>query len=205
MILSLEHLLEGFFLGFSVGTTIGMSGILCLQNMMSGRFSLGLGSVFAAALADMTCGVLALFGMQFLETFLFKYQKGLTIAAGVLLCFLGVKKLFERIALVSTHQPSGNLLAALGSVYFLGMLDPVSVLDFVALSVGLVVDFSVTYHVLQFILGIFLGSLSWWGSLFAVIFILKKGISVKFFEYMQYLIGTGIFCLGLWTLKNAIF
>lgn len=172
--MNVEHLVEGIILGFSIGTTIGISGILCLQNMMTGRISLGLASVFAAALADMTCGAIALFGIQFLESFLMAYKKGLSIAAGILLCFLGIKRLFEKIDLVSECEPSHHLLAAFGSVYFLGMIDPVSILDFLALSVGLVIDFSVMYNIVQFILGIFLGSLVWWSSLFLLIFILKK-------------------------------
>jgi len=200
----LEHFLEGYILGISVGTSIGISGILCLQNMMTGRASLGLVSVFAAALADMSCSILALFGMQFLENFFMSYQRGLSITAGILLCLLGLNKLFGRISFVPTHQPSHRLLAAFGSIYFLGIIDPVSVLDFVALSLGLVLDFSVTYNVIQFIVGIFLGSFSWWITLFLIIFMFKKGIPVTYFEYIQYVIGTIILSIGLWTLWVAL-
>ncbi len=200
----IQQFLEGAFLGFSVGTTIGISGILCLQNMMTGRFAIGIASVFAAALADMTCSVLALLGMQFLENFLIKYQKGLGVTAGVLLCFVGIKKLFEKVDLVPTYSSSSSLLAAFGTIYFLGMMDPVSIVDFVALSVGLVLDFSRTYHVAQFVLGVFIGSFSWWLSLFVVISFFKKGISPKFFEYIQYFLGSAILFLGLWTIWSAL-
>lgn len=202
--MDINHLIEGIILGFSIGTTIGVSGVLCLQNMMTGRISLGLVSVFAAALADMSCGLLALFGMQYLENFLAVYQKGLSIAAGILLCFLGIKRLFEKTSFVSIHPSSEKLLAGFGSIYFLGMIDPVSALDFIALSVGLVLDFSTKYNILQFILGIFIGSFSWWLSLFMVVSFLRKGIPIKFFEYIQYFVGAFIFGIGLWALWSAL-
>jgi arginine exporter protein ArgO len=202
--MNIDQFLEGCFLGFSVGTTIGVSGILCLQNMMTGRLSLALVSVVAAACADMSCGLLALFGMQFIENFLAMYQKGLTVAAGVLLCFLGIKKLFEKVVFIADYPSSKGLLAGFSSIYFLGMIDPVSALDFIALSVGLALDFSTRYNTLQFILGIFIGSFSWWMSLFILISFLKKGIPVQFFEYIQYFVGAFIFGIGLWTLWSAL-
>ncbi|MBI2344466.1 hypothetical protein HYV10_00135 [Candidatus Dependentiae bacterium] len=201
--MDLQHLLEGYIIGFSVGTTIGISGVLCLQNMMVGRVSLGLTSVIAAALSDLSCGILALYGMQFIEIFLIKYQKGLNVVAGLLLCFLGLKRLFEKTIFIPGYQPSKNLLVAFFSIYFLGMIDPVSVLDFLALAMGLVIDFSITYNIVQFIVGIFLGSLSWWMSVYFLALFLKKGISVELFQIIQYLIGTGILGLGFWTLLKA--
>jgi threonine/homoserine/homoserine lactone efflux protein len=198
--MEMHCLLEGYLIGFSVGTTIGVGGILCLQNMMTGQKSLGILSVFAAALADMTCGVLALFGLNFLQSYLVPYKVELSIGIGLLLCFIGLKRIFEKIDFSIHHMPSINVAAALGKVYFLGLIDPVSILDFLALSFGLTLDFATKHKAYQFILGIFLGSFSWWSIVLLLVLILKKGISVDMFNAVQKLVGAIILFLGIRTL-----
>ncbi len=198
--MEIQYLLEGYLIGFSVGTTIGVSGILCLQNMMTGQKPLGIFSVFAAALADMTCGILAIFGLNFLQAYLVPYKIGLSIGIGLLLCFIGIKRIFEKIDFNIHHMPSVDVVAALGKVYFLGLIDPVSILDFLAISFSLTLDFSIRHKAYQFILGIFLGSFSWWAIVLLLVLILKKGISVDMFNVVQKLVGAIILFLGIRTL-----
>lgn len=198
--MNLQHFIEGYVIGFSVGTTIGVSGILCLQNMMTGQISLGLSSVLAAALADMTCGTLALFGLGFLQEYLLPYKVGLTIGIGLVLCFMGITRIFGKIDFNVQHIASTHIFAALSRVYFLGLIDPVSVLDFLALSFSLTLDFSIKQNMYQFIGGIFLGSLTWWSAILLLIFLLKKGLSVDIFNSIQRLVGAGVLFLGIWTL-----
>ena len=201
--MDLQHLFEGYVIGFSVGTTIGVSGLLALQNMMTGQISIGLASVLATALADMTCGSIVFFGLQTVETFLVTYKTVLSVMAGILLCAMGLKKLFSKIDFVSVHSASGHVWAAFGSVYFLSLIDPVSIIDFMTLCLGLTVDFSAVHTIYQFIAGIFLGSLSWWLFVYLLVLLLKRGLSVQLFQYIQYLVGSGILALGIWTiLKN---
>jgi len=201
----LQHLFEGYVIGFSVGTTIGVSGLLALQNMMTGQISVGLASVFATACADMTCGALVFFGLQTVESFLITYKTNLSILAGVLLCLMGFKKLFSKVDLVSIHTASGHLWAAFGSIYFLSLIDPVSILDFMTLCLGLTVDFSIVHSIYLFIIGIFLGSLSWWLLVYSLVLVLKRGLSVSLFQMVQYLVGICLLFFGLWTLlKNII-
>ena len=169
--MDLHHFFEGYFVGISVGTTIGISGILCLQNMMTGQLSLGFASVFAAALSDMTCAIIALFGLEFLQIFLMPYKKGLSLAVGIVLCLIGIKRIFEKINFEMQLTTSAHIFAAFGKVFFLGLVDPVSVLDFLALSLGLTLDFSMIHALYQFVIGIFLGSFTWWLSILAFVFL----------------------------------
>lgn len=200
--MDLSHILQGYLIGFSVGTTIGISGILCLQNIMTGRLSLGFASVIAAALADMTCGFIALFGFGFLQSFLIPYKTELTIAVGIFLCCIGIKRIFEKIDFKQQHASSHHIAAAFGTVYFLGLIDPVSILDFLALSLSLTLDFSVIDKVYQFIAGIFLGSFTWWFIIFQLVVVLKKGVSADIFNYVQKIVGALILSLGIWTLMG---
>ena len=127
-----SYVVQGYILGFSVATTIGVSGVLCLQNMMTGRVSVALSSVFAAALADMICAMLVIFGLQSAQEFLLAYKTTLSIVAGLFLCGLGLHKVMSPVVLHSGHKQSGSALVAFFSIFFLAIIDPVSVLDFIA-------------------------------------------------------------------------
>lgn len=202
--MDLQHLLEGYILGFSVATTVGVSGVLCLQNMMTGQLSLGIASVFATAFADMSCGAIVALGLDFLHPFLAAYKSHLILFVGIFLCFMGIKKIFEKTEFVPIHKTSPHVLAAFGSVYFLSIVDPVSIADFATLLLGLSLDFSLVHKVFQFLIGLFLGSLSWWLFIFGLVVFLEKGLSVWAFKIMQYLIGSIILGLGIWTLSALL-
>ncbi len=202
--MNIQQFLQGCIIGFSVGTTIGVSGMLCLQNMMTRQISLGIASVFAIALADMSCAALLVFGLSFIQSFLTEYTTILGIIAGILLIILGLKRLMSKIKLSSQHEPSSHIYAAFASVYFLSMIDPVTILDFMTLYLGLTINFSKISQEVEFVLGVFLGSLSWWFLVYGLVVFLEKEVTTSLFQKIQYVIGAGIFLLGLWTLGSNL-
>lgn len=197
------YLAQGYILGITVASTIGISGILCLQNMMSGRILIGLSSALAASLADMSCGVLVIFGLKGGQEILMAYQTVFHIIAGIFLCFLGLNKLFSKVVFQAEHKTSRNAVIAFGSVFFLSLVDPVSIVDFMGLCIGLTLEFCVTANVAAFIFGLFIGSATWWFSLCGLLLYFRANISVLAFERVQKIVGLGIFCFGLWILKIA--
>lgn len=201
--MNLEHFLQGYLIGISVGTTVGISGVLCIKNIMSGKIKLGIASVVAAAIADMSSSAIALFGLTFLQSFLMPYKTGLSIATGLLLCFIGIKRMFGTVSIDGEQVASAYVSAAFFKVFFLGLVDPVTILDFLAISFGLTLDFSILQKFYQFIAGIFLGSLTWWSSLLILVLFLKKRLSPKVFNYIQQFVGAGILFLGIWTIWLA--
>lgn len=196
------YLLQGYILGISVAATIGVSGVLVLQNMMTGQLSIGMASTFAAALADTTCGAIVVFGLQAVQSVIVAYKSVLTVVTGLFLCALGLGKLFEKIVISHDYASSTHVLSAFGAVYFLAIVDPVSIMDFTALCMGLTFDFSVLKNVYQFILGLFLGSATWWGVLCCLIMFLRHRFSVQTLQRIQHVVGAGIFALGLWTISG---
>ncbi len=202
--LEYSYLIQGYILGFSVATTIGISGVLCLQNMMTGRISVALSSVLAVSLADMACAMLVVFGLQSGQEILIAYKTIFTILTGIFLCGLGLHKMMSKLVLHSGHKESGNALIAFGTIFFLAMVDPVSILDFMALCMGLTLDFSVLKNAFEFVLGLFLGSLTWWLGLCSLILFFRTSLSAMVFQRIQQIAGVGIFAFGVWTLKDGI-
>ncbi len=202
--MDMSYAAQGYVLGFSVATTIGVSGVLCLQNIMTGRVSVALASVFAAAFADACCALLVVFGLQAGQQFLLQYQSILSIMTGLFLCGLGIRKIFESVQFDPLHKENTKILHAFLSVFFLAVVDPVSILDFMALCMGLTLDFSVTRHAVQFVLGLFAGSLTWWGLLCVVLLCFRQAIPVFVFQRLQQVVGVFIFGFGIWILKAVL-
>lgn len=201
--MDMSYTLQGYLLGFSVATTIGVSGVLCLQNMMAGRVAVALASTLAAAMADATCAMLVVFGLQAGQNFLLAHQSIFTVITGLFLCGLGIHKILDTMQFDPLHKENTKILYAFFSVFFLATIDPVSIFDFMALCMGLTLDFSVTRHAVAFVVGLFAGSLTWWGSLCVLLLYFRQSIPVYIFQKLQQVVGIGIFGFGIWTLKSA--
>lgn len=195
-----SYIIQGYILGFSLATTIGISGILCLQNMMTGRISVSLVSALAASLADMCCATLVVFGLQAGQHILLAYKFTFSIITGIFLCILGIEKLFTPLVLHSAHQQSNTVIKAFISIFFLALVDPVSILDFIALCMGLTFDFSAVQNAVVFVGGLFLGSFTWWILLCCLLLYFRKTLSVNTLQFIQHCVGAGIFAFGIWTL-----
>jgi len=202
--MDISYFTQGLILGFSVATTIGVSGILCLENMMSGNTKIAVTSAFASALADMTGGIIVIFGMKALQNILMTYQWYLQGFVGVFLCGLGLRKMYAKFVMQQVHEQSRHAWAAFGTIYFLSIIDPVSMLDFLALCLGLTLEFSVVYQAIRFVVGLFFGSAIWWFSLCFLSVAFRSKISVVMLQYIQQFIGALIFGFGLVTLSKLL-
>jgi len=200
--LNIAYFLQGYVFGFSVATTIGISGVLTLQNMMTGRFIVGFASALASASGDMLCGLFVVFGLQTVQSVVMAYRSLATTIAGLFLCFLGIQKLFSKVVLDVHQSENRQFIRAFLSVLFLSLLDPVSILDFMAICLALTLDFSIVNDCIYFTVGLFLGSATWWFSLFVIILYFRNKISVELLQKIQQIIGAGIFGLGIWTISG---
>lgn len=198
-----SYLIQGYILGITVASTIGVSGVLCLQNMMTGRISIALSSALAASLADMACAMLVVFGLQSGQNILIAYKTVFHVVTGIFLCGLGLSKLLSKVVLHAEHKESRSVFIAFWAVFFLSVVDPVSILDFMALCMGLTLEFLVIRHAAVFVLGLLAGSATWWFGLCGLLLYFRANISVTLFERVQQMVGVGIILFGLWTFKVA--
>ena len=196
-------LIQGYFLGISVAMTIGISGVLCLRNMMTGIPRVAISSALAQSLADAFCAMIVVFGLQQAQDLLLSYKATMLIVAGITLCFLGIVQLFETVSLKQHHATTNQAVNAFFSVFFLALIDPVTILDFMALTIGFSLDFGFLKDTIGFLVGIFLGSATWWFAWCCILLVSAKNLSTKVFQWAWYLSNSIIFGLGLWTLYRA--
>ena len=202
--MSFSLLIRGFAVGFSIAAPVGAIGLLCIQNTLSGGVGLGLASGLGAATADMMYGLLVVFGMRTLATFLLAYRAILTLFGGLFLCYLGIKKFFAKPALHAAHISKGTIARTYGVTFLLTLTNPATIIDFIALFTGLSIDFFGYSQALYFIAGVFLGSAAWWLLLCFSVSLFRKKVSLHVLQWINYCAGIMIFSFGVWALTKLV-
>lgn len=178
--MELHYLLKGAILGFSIAAPVGPIGILCIRKTLQfGRFS-GFFSGLGAALADTLYGIIAAFGLTFVSDFLLTQQIWLRLLGGSFLFYLGIRTFFAKSFDIGDFRISHKtLLADLISTFFLTLSNPLTILSFVAVFASFsLINVDESYaDAIWLIIGIFLGSSSWWLLLSEGVSFFRKKVS----------------------------
>ncbi len=157
---------RGAVIGLTIGAPLGPVGLICLRRMLNQGVLPGLASGFGAATADAAFGAITGFGMTFLTGPLVNHEGWLRVTGGIVLCALGVRCIFSHPHLSvdgGVRQGRIGLLRAYSSVLLLTLTSPATVLSFLALFAALgAVGAGGRLSVGLLVLGVFVGSASWW-------------------------------------------
>jgi len=156
--------LKGFIIGISIAAPVGPIGILCIQRTITyGRLN-GLATGLGAASADAVYGFIAAFGLTFISNFLVAQQNWFRIVGGGFLIYLGIRAYFSAPDNSSANTNSQNHTGAYGTTFLLTLSNPMTILSFAAIFSGFgLVDTSIHYgSASMMVVGVFLGSATWW-------------------------------------------
>ncbi len=162
--MDLGLLLRGGIIGLSIAAPVGPIGVLCIRRTLAEGRVAGLVSGLGAATADAFYGSVAAFGLTFISSLLVGQQAWLRLAGGLFLCYLGLKTLLARPAEQGTAVRSRGLLGSYVSTFFLTVTNPMTILSFAAIFAGLGLGQTGGDYASAglLVLGVFLGSASWW-------------------------------------------
>lgn len=197
--LELKLFIKGIILGFSVAAPVGPIGILCIRRTLEyGRLS-GFVSGLGAAFADIIYAIIAAFGLTFISNILTAGQTGFQLAGGLFLLYLG-RKTFLAKPRANLNQPAHtSLLNDFFSVFFLTVTNPVTILAFLGMFAALGFT-STNGNYLQaatLVLGVFLGSASWWLLLSEGITLFRKKVTTQVMQAINRISGGLIFGFGV--------
>lgn len=203
--MGLEPFFQGIFVGFSVAAPLGPVGILCIQRTLTkGRVN-GLFSGFGAATADTVYGMIAGFGLTFISDMLIAAQFWLRLAGGLFLCYLGARTLVSKPD-QKVEKPSGaSLRKDYGSTFFLTLSNPMTVLFFAAVFVGLGAGAFGDYaNATFFSTGIFSGSMLWWFILTSATVIALRQFDLRKLQIINLASGFIVCGFGVYLLLTLI-
>lgn len=200
-----ELFLRGLVIGFAIAAPVGPIGLLCIRRSLMGGFALGFATGLGAAAADGVYGAVAAFGLTAVSSFLLAQQSWLRLLGGVALIALGVR--IARKPAASADAPNGgaqardgNLPAAFAATFLLTIANPATILSFVAIFAGLGLSASgaapTAAGAATIVLGVFLGSASWWLILASASAALRRRFPPRAALWINRASGTAIAAFG---------
>ena len=156
--------LKGFIIGISIAAPVGPIGVLCIQRTIAYGKLNGLATGLGAASADAVYGFVAAFGLTFISNFLVAQQTWFRLIGGGFLIYLGIRAYFSALENTAINTNNPTHVGAYGTTFLLTLSNPMTILSFAAIFSGFgLVDSSIHYaSAALMVVGVFLGSASWW-------------------------------------------
>jgi threonine/homoserine/homoserine lactone efflux protein len=161
-------LLKGMLVGLIIAVPAGPVGVLCIRRtIFHGRLA-GFMSGLGAATADAVFGIIAGFGLTVVSDWLLDYENLLRLVGAGFLLFIGLSAFgADPLAGTQTQRDPEGLLADFASTFALTITNPITILAFLAIFAG--IGFTGAEATLGraaiLVLGVWLGSMLWWGAL----------------------------------------
>ena len=197
--------LKGLAFGFLLAATVGPMWVLCFRRTIEQGALAGFVSGMGIAVADGLYGAVAAFGLTAVSGFLVGQSLWLGLIGGVFLLYLGIKCLVAKpVPVHESSQERTSLASAFLSTLGLTLANPPTILAFAAIFVGLGLVASDYATAALVVLGVFLGSASWWIVLAAGAGWLRDRIGPSLFRIINVVSGLTILGFAVWQLVAVL-
>jgi threonine/homoserine/homoserine lactone efflux protein len=198
--------LKGVIVGLSMAVPVGPIGILCIRRtLLEGRLT-GFISALGLATADVVFGCIAGFGLTFISDFLISQQFWLRLIGGLFLCAIGLKVLMTRFIEREAPSRGKGLVSAYTSMFFLTLTYPMTILIFLGVFAGLGIGSAKSNYlsIAALVLGVFTGSMLWWGILSSFIGFLRDKFRTQNWQRINRISGILVTGFGVAVLLSLI-
>ena len=198
---------RGFVLGFTIAVAVGPISLLCIRRTLAEGRVVGLTSGLGVATADATYGAIAAFGLTAVSDLLIDGRRVLGILGGCFLLWLA----WRTFRAVPSDDPSADTGARRGLpvAYFstlgLTLTNPMTILSFAALFVGLGVTGGDAAGAASLTAGVFAGSAAWWVVLVAVVGALRSRVTPRGLRAVNMVSGSLIGGFAVAALASSVF
>jgi threonine/homoserine/homoserine lactone efflux protein len=197
-----RFLLKGLVIGISIAAPVGPIGVLCIRRSLRDGLWTGFMAGLGAATADAAYGCVAGFGLTAISSLLVSQRYWLGMIGGAFLCFLGVQTFLARPPSEAAPEGgAGRPLAAYGSTFLLTLANPATILSFAAVFAAFGIGAAAGYLAAgSLVLGVFLGSASWWLILSGSVSAVRSRVSPSWMRAVNRISGATLFAFGVYAL-----
>lgn len=196
---------RGFVLGLVIAAAVGPISLLVIRRTLGEGRIVGLASGLGVATADATYGGIAAFGLTAVTDALVGGERILGLLGGLFLVWLawGTGRSSGGTA-ATVAQRRGGLPGAYLSILGLTLTNPLTILSFAALFVGLGITNKTALDAGLMTLGVFAGSAAWWIVLTSVVAVLRSRLTAGILRAITVASGLLIGGFGLLAIILAI-
>jgi len=198
--------LRGIVLGFTIAAAVGPISLLCIRRTLAEGQSVGLVSGLGVATADATYGAIAAFGLTAITDLLVDGRRVLGVVGGLFLLWLAWRTFRAVPGTAVVEGPAGRrgLASAYLSTLGLTLANPMTILSFLALFVGLGVTGGDITGATILTIGVFVGSAAWWVVLTTFVAALRSRITPAWLRRVNIASGAIIGAFALVALGSAV-
>ncbi len=193
------YLIAGLIIGFFVALPVGAAAVLCINRSIQDGFKAGFSTGLGVAIADLAYGFLAVFGLFAISGETLESQPVLRLAGALCIMFLGCRLMSQTP--ISSNQNLHQITTLKGIItgFIVTISNPMTIIAFVAaLSyVNYLIEQIDYIRSSLIVIGIFLGSLSWWTILSVISIKLRENLTSKFMRNVNLSSGILIFIFGI--------
>lgn len=202
----LAYVALGILGGIFVTAPLGPVNIMIMQRAFRYGFPSGLAAGSGAALADIIFATGAAFGISTVRTFVEGHAKAIQLVGGLLVLLFGARILWRQPSVTTLPQPSSQndtAFRASLAAFMLTITNPATIFGFIAYFGALGEwgpqqgDYVGTA---QLLLGVGIGTLSWWAGLAGVVTRLRVRFSERMLAKVNIIAGTLLLGFGAGTL-----
>jgi len=193
-------------IGISIAAPVGPIGLLCVRRTLTRGRAAGIISGLGAATADAVYGCIAGFGLTYISSILISQQNNLRLIGGAFLCYLGIRTFLSKPTGQAVMVKGSSLIGDYISTFFLTLTNPITILSFTAIFAGLgLVGAGGNYtSASALVLGVFIGSSSWWFILSGSVSLFRKKFTSTGMQIVNRISGIIISGFGLLALTSLI-
>jgi threonine/homoserine/homoserine lactone efflux protein len=197
---------RGLVLGFTIAAAVGPIAVLCIRRTLAEGRVVGLVSGMGVATADATYGAVAAFGLTAVTDLLVDWRRALGLVGGTFLLWLAWRTFRAEPGEAATVADGGRrgLAGAYLSTLGLTLTNPLTILSFAALFVGLGVTGGDTAGAALLTAGVFVGSASWWVILTTVVGSLRSRVTPTWLRRVNRASGLIIGAFGVIAIWAAL-
>lgn len=195
---------QGMLLGIAIAAPVGPISLLCMQRSLAGGFGAGLRFGLGIALADGLFAVAGALGATALATLFASVQPWLQRLAAFYLGYLAWRTWQATRAEKTPQAPAPGGYREIATGFSLTLANPLTIVSFATLFVGLPPSASSLSSHLSLALGLFLGSLLWWLALAALCGSARHTLKPHWRRRIDLLAALGLAGLGLFVLLRSL-
>ena len=196
---------RGFVLGFTIAAAVGPISLLVIRRTLAEGRLYGLVSGLGVATADATYGAIAAFGLGALTDVLVNARQVLGLVGGAFLLWLAwqtIRSTPTQAATVTTRR--GGYAGAYLSILGLTLANPMTILSFGALFAGLGVTRGATGDAALVVLGVLLGSTTWWIVLTTLVGTLRARVTPAWIHRINLVSGSLIGAFAIVAIGSVV-